>query len=384
MQAAQRMGCETELLIEADGIHRVTQLQIQKSIYDFKPDVMFCIDHFRFEEGWIPPEIVWITWAQDPLFHIMSPETPARLTARDFVMNHFTTWGKFNALGYDKKCLIEAPIPANDRIYQPYSLSQQEIEQYGCDLCLVCHASDAEQHVKDTVAAFPEEQKEMIEAVYYGYQSFVYQTGELFYREAEFAAYIQGAMRQHFGYECDSQTLGRLANDMCMWFNQRVFRQALVDWVLDAGFTSLKLWGNGWQNSDKYQKYAMGPAQNGETLSKIYQASKIVIGNNVLTTSAARAWETMLSGGFYISNYIPPQADITDLREIVKVGHDVEMFYNREDLIQKLHYYLEHEEERQKMIARGREAALGKMTFDILMKRTLQEVSARLEEQCNE
>lgn len=56
------------------------------------------------------------------------------------------------------------------------------------------------------------------------------------------------------------------------------------------------------------------------------------------------------------------------------------MFYNREDLIQKLHYYLEHEEERQKMIERGRKAALEKMTYDILMKRVLKEIGERLEE----
>ena len=171
-----------------------------------------------------------------------------------------------------------------------------------------------------------------------------------------------------------------LADDMYCWFNQRVYRQALVDWILDAGFTNIKLWGKGWQDSEKYQRYAMGPAENGETLSKIYQASKIVIGNNVMTTAAARAWETMLSGGFYLSNYIPEEEDVTDIRKIVTIGEDVIMFYSREDLIEKLHYYLEHENERQEMIKRGRKAALEKMTFDILMKRTVEEVAKRLED----
>ncbi len=153
----------------------------------------------------------------------------------------------------------------------------------------------------------------------------------------------------------------------------------LVDWILDAGFTNLKLWGNGWKDSPKYKQYAMGPAENGETLSKIYQASRIVVGNNVMTTAAARAWETMLSGGFYLSNYIPEEDDVTDIRKIIEVGKDVIMFYNKEDLIQKLHYYLDYEDERQAMIELGRKAALENMTFDILMKRSLSEVANRLE-----
>ena len=123
----------------------------------------------------------------------------------------------------------------------------------------------------------------------------------------------------------------------------------------------------------------MGSAENGETLSKIYQASKIVVGNNIVTTAAARAWETMLSGGFYISNYIPEEEDAVDIRKIIEVGKDVVMFYNREDLIEKLHYYLEHDEERKKMAERGRKAALDKMTYDVLMKRVLEEVAKRLD-----
>ena len=173
--------------------------------------------------------------------------------------------------------------------------------------------------------------------------------------------------------------LEKLVEDMYNWFNQSVVRQVLVDWILDAGFTNIKLWGDEWKLSRKYEKYAMGPAENGEILSKIYQASKIVIGNNFLGTSAARVWESMLSGGFYMSNYVPPYLDAEDIRKIVKIDEEVIMFYNKEDLLQKISYYLSHEEERQRMIEIGRKVALERMTFDSLMKRVLKEVPERLE-----
>lgn len=195
--------------------------------------------------------------------------------------------------------------------------------------------------------------------------------------------YIERALLHHYNIMLTPESLKFLTDDMWTYFNQAVFRQALVDWILDAGFTNIKLWGNGWTTEEKYKKYAMGPAKNGETLSKIYQASKIVLGNNIITTAAARAWESMLSGAFYLSNYIPEENDDVDIRKIIEVGKDVIMFYNREDLIEKLHYYLGHEDERQEMIKRGREAALEKMTYDVLMKRVLKEVAERLEENTN-
>ena len=384
MQAASRLGCEIQLLIEPDGIHRVSIRDIIQYIKRFKPDIIFSIDHFRFEHLVIPKEIVWVTWIQDSLPRIMSKETPLKLIATDFIMNHFITWEKFKEIGYPKDRLIDAAIPADSHIYRPLSLDKDEIEKYACDICFVCHASDVDAYIAGLLAEVSEEFKEEICVIYKGYQAYVYETGNVFYSEEEFEEYVKGILCFHYDSTLIQEIINYLASDMFNNFNQRVYRQVLVDWILDAGFTNLKLWGNGWATEEKYKKYAMGSAENGEMLSKIYQVSKIVVGNNILTTSAARAWETMLSGGFYISNYIPEDKDAVDIRKIIEVGKDVVMFYNREDLIGKLHYYLTHEEERKIMIGRGRNAALKTMTFDILMKRALGEIEKRLEKNKNE
>lgn len=378
MHAAQRMGCETKLLIEPDGVHGIYPLTYQKYISDFKPDMIFSIDHFRFEHSHIPENLPWMMWVQDPLNLIMDPKTPAKLLDRDLVMIHCISWKEFDAVGYPKKYLIDAAIPADANIYRPYALSAKEREAYACDICLVCHASDIQSHIEGMVKKFPESRREMIYAIYAGYQSYVYETGNLFYKKEDFLLYIRGAMSQRFGVVTTEEILHALAEDMWMSFNQRVYRQALADWLIDAGYTNIKLWGDGWQENEKYRAYAMGPAQNGETLSKIYQASKIVLGNNVMTTAAARAWETMLSGGFYLSNYIPPEHDAVDIRKIMELETEVAVFYDREDLLRKVSYYLCHEQERQRMIEIGRKAALERMTYDVLMKRVIAETGKRL------
>ncbi len=379
MLAAKRNGCDVELLIEPDGIHRIYERYEIERVAKFKPDVVFCVDHFRFRHLIFPKEVVWITWVQDPLPDIMDKSTPFKLGDKDFVMSHYTTWKKFNTIGYTERQLINAPIPANHHIYKPYQLNAGEKEKYSCDICLVCHGSDVDKHIAEVVQSFPSKWQEIIGVMYKTYQKYVYETGNIFYSEKAFVMYVEGFFRQNYSSFFTIEIIKYLAEDMYNYFNQRVFRQALVDWILDAGFTEIKLWGNGWTTEEKYKKYAMGSAENGETLSKIYQASKIVVGNNIVTTAAARAWEAMLSGGFYISNYIPEEEDAVDIRKIIEVGKDVIMFHSREDLVDKLHYYLEHEEERKKMAERGRRAALEKMTYDVLMKRVLEEVAERLD-----
>ena len=96
------------------------------------------------------------------------------------------------------------------------------------------------------------------------------------------------------------------------------------------------------------------------------------------STAAARAWESMLSGAFYMSNYIPPEEDCIDIRMIMKADEEVVMFYDKQDFLNKVEYYLSHEEERNRMAPIGQKVALERMTYDSLMKKVLKEVPERL------
>jgi hypothetical protein len=349
MESIEKMGLQVVLFIEPDRLHRTFDSDLIKKIWEEKPDIFFMIDHLRCEKPWLPKEIFFVSWFQDPLGTIFDKKTPEKLGERDYCLNHYTTWKKFHLVGYDKKYLIDAPIPANQNVYRPYRLSEKEKQDYECDICLVCHDSNANSCMDGILSEYPEELRDILREVFKTYHRYAYHSGKIFYGEDQFRIYVNAAFQEIFGNTDGwSSLIDRVVYDMYNIYNCKVFRQVLVDWVLDAGVTNVKLWGSGWQTEEKYKKYAMGPAKNGETLSKIYQASKIVLGNNVLTTAAARAWEAMQSGAFYMSNYIPEESDCVDIRKIIDVDKDVIMFYDRDDLIRKLHYYLEHEDERKK------------------------------------
>ncbi|MEG0962709.1 MAG: glycosyltransferase [Lachnospiraceae bacterium] len=379
MKAAQELGVRCKLLREKSDIHRITNISCYEALNEMKPDAIFMVDHVRTEFK-LPKQLLCITWIQDPLETLMNPETPKQLGEKDIILSHFTTWKKFFKVGYQNYCtVLDAPIPANDKIYEQHQLSQEEIKWYQCDISFVCHAADDEKYLKNYIKQVDPQTQLLLKALFLNYKYMVYQNGIFFYSQEEFVQYIEKFLEE---LEAEgllgTEAIKRVAGDMQLWYNQRVFRSVLVDWLLDAGYHNIKLWGNDWCEKEKYKEFAMGPAKNGETLSKIYQASKINIGNNILTTAAARVWECMLSGGFYLSNWIPEEADITDIRKIVKFGEEVDFFCNKKEFLDKIAYYLSHEEERKNMIEIGRKAALEKMTY----KKLMEKVVTVLKEKC--
>lgn len=375
--AAKKAGLDCYFYIEKSDIHSPSRKLYWKLIDEFRPDVIILMDHFRFEMNILQEKsrlesIVFLTWIQDPIKYVMDHNTPKKLLQRDFILNHFISWDAFWKVGYDRDKIIDAPIPANQDIYKLYELTKEEINKYQSDICFVCHCADVESYIQHYISVLEtKEQKLVIEDMLRTYDRQVKEEEQIYYSLEEFKQYVLEFFQNKYDIELDSkQIVDGLAHDMYFGFNQRVYRQALVDWILNAGYKNLKLWGNGWCSEEKYKPYAMGPAQNGEELSKILQCSKIVMGDNIYSSAAARAWETMLSGGFYLCNYIPPEGDAIDIRKIIKED-EVVLFNGREDLIKKINFYLNHEDERQKMIKIGREVALKTMTFDVLMERII-------------
>ncbi len=380
-EAAERLGMDTALLIEPNRFEQGVSLKtVLQTLMELKPDIVFLIDHFRFEYDIFLKleQVIFIAWIQDFLPNIMNVHTPEKLGSRDIVLNHFITWKDFQKIGYDTRRVIDAPVPADANIYKKYELTVSEKEKYSCDICFVCHAADVDGYLKKLVENFPEEYQNMMYEIYYGYKKYVFLSGNLFETKYECKEFIKGALWQNYSIKISEEMLNDLANEMYLKFNEVLYRQALVEWLLEAGYDNIKLWGNGWVSSSKYAKYAMGPAENGKTLSKIYQSSKIVVGNNCLATGAARAWESMLSGAFYMSNYIPEEEDAADIRKIMKENEELVIYHGKEDFLNKIEYYLTHNEERQRMAEIGHKAALERMTYDIMMKRVIMELPEKL------
>lgn len=93
-----------------------------------------------------------------------------------------------------------------------------------------------------------------------------------------------------------------------------------------------------------------GIADYWETAPKVFNRSRINLNftiKSIRTGIPLRVWDILSAGGFCITNYRP------ELLLYFENGKDLVIFENEEDLIKKIKYYLEHDEERKRIAENG-------------------------------
>jgi hypothetical protein len=380
--ACDRLGIPNMVLKERSDLHRINLYTFAEALHDFRPDIIFCIDHFRWEEPFLPDNIIYLTWAQDPLPHILSKESAARIGPLDFVLNAFVSDVKMLLqLGYPPESIIEAPIVGNDDIYKPRRLSQPEREQYAADVGAFSNAGNP-------AAGLAEVLRILASSTNYGklttaLKSAYWQMYRNFYREEfiysldDYQKFLLGCLGNS-GLSLEAAGLERLAQIWRQEVGWRIVRSLPLEWLHERGY-DLKIWGREWVNHPLLAVHAQGVAANGETLSRIINACKIIIGTNPAVTIHPRVFETFLSGSLYMANRIPEQFDMANIRRYLAEDREIIFAHDRADLYRKVDYYLEHEAERRQVVTRAREKIIQGLTYEVLMKRVIGEVAHRFE-----
>lgn len=383
MEAAKTLGCETELVIEPDGIRRVTDFYTVERLAEFKPDIIFCIDHFRYEKKFaIPQEIVWITWIQDKLSQSTgNPKIQGMLKKRDIVISPFVSDlpGKHWNMNY--KDVLKAPLSANQDIYKKRELLQEEKELYSCDICYVANASNYRKRVEEYKQGIPLEMQEDFQLVMDVY--FQLMKEEIFYYGYERNKEVLSLILDQLKINWPEQFVSQLAEDMVLSIGYSRYKSLIVEWLLEAGYTNIKLYGKEWGEDEKFRPYAMGVIENGEKLSKALNASKVVLAMHPVFSLAARTIEAVSSGAFCLVNDIP-EADMANAREYFEEGKELIYFYGKQDLLEKLGYYLEHKEERERVVEAGLKKVSEVLTYERMMERVIRETSELLEKRSKE
>lgn len=86
-------------------------------------------------------------------------------------------------------------------------------------------------------------------------------------------------------------------------------------------------------------------------MPKVFQCSKInlnLTSKSIKTGVPLRIFDILGAGGFLLTNYQQ------ELPEYFNIGEDLDVYENEQDLIDKIHYYLNHEEERKQIAENGR------------------------------
>lgn len=94
-----------------------------------------------------------------------------------------------------------------------------------------------------------------------------------------------------------------------------------------------------------------------EDAAKKFCQSKIVFNISIKDDINMRVFETMATGSFLLTNWLPT------LDELFEDGKHLVTYRTIDEAIEKAHYYLEHEEEREKIALAGMEEVLSKHTY---------------------
>ncbi|MBU4263813.1 MAG: glycosyltransferase [Proteobacteria bacterium] len=352
----EKIGCATVILKENhwEGVD-LRQDYIQNTIASFLPDMVFTIDHLRYEfDFYVQEALPFVSWIQDPLPRQFDNNQPP-LRKNDFV---FAYAPGMKAMLQQKSRVMEhhpirvLPVTANPDVFFPIEHCSKKY-----DVTYISHLVSPESTLFPVLNGWlPPGISSKTE------QSFLIRLvnvlDELTWNEVKELTVdisitwnLVDRICREFSLEC-SQALRDFIDwrnplkksAEFMWHVLTLMKLKPVKFLLDHG-VSLALFGNNWEKYYDFEKVAKGPVVNGSSLNRVMNESKITLSFNPSVTYHMRAPETIAAACFMISGRV--KEDTISLCDFFVEGEEVVLVDDEFDLLEKVHYFLKNEKERE-------------------------------------
>ena len=380
--ALKKLGYNAELIIEESDI-AFNHVGIYRNCFaSYKPEIVIVINCNRSVVD-TPAQISFICWIQDFLPSLFSKNGALQIGKNDFIMNLIYSSDELRELGYPSDKMIAAPAPVNPDIYRKHELTEKEKTLYSTDVCYISNSGDMELSFKSFVKSFENfSNRNFIEKNFKALSKRIFD--DIYherkdYNDDEIIKSLLGKELEKNSVHISNDDFMASAHSFKFEFIGNILKVVPLLWLHEKGY-KMKLWGKPWARHPILGKYAMGEAKNGETMSKILNASKIALGQNNAVTLHPRLMESTLSGSLYIGNNIPAKFDYANAEKFFSEGKDYLRFYGRDDLYKKIDHFLENEGERKTIVENGRKKILESLTYEHLMKNVLEFVQKKLSE----
>lgn len=139
---------------------------------------------------------------------------------------------------------------------------------------------------------------------------------------------------------------------------------------------NLGVWGPGWDKLHRHsplRTFLKGGKTKPDEWLKIYSASKIVLAIHYqapeisfpVYQASPRVFEALACGAFVISD------NQKDVFSLFKEGSHLVRFDSPDDIVDKITYYLDHSDDRQKISRKGRQEVFNEHTYEDRIKKLL-------------
>ena len=301
--AFERLGWEPRVLIEPTPHHRMLRSAIAHELVEFRPDLVFQIDHLRHEHhGLFPPGLPFACWVQDHLPQLATPEAGASVGPMDFVLTDATAT-YVDKFGYPaRQCLPLPKLTKGDADVRPVGKAAPECRSK--DVSFVSNASHtADAMVAQGLAQFAttDRTRELITACCRRIER-TYEEGGSLPTYTDVCVALRAGLAEQ-GASMPAEDFDRLARWLTHPFNDALYRQQALRWAARAsdelGLT-LALYGKGWENHAEFARFARGPVAYGEELSRITRESLINLQIVPYLCLHQRLLDGLIAGGFFL------------------------------------------------------------------------------------
>jgi len=293
-EAMAKLGWETRTVVEPADHLRLDKRLMRHAIAEFKPDLIFVIDHLRHEYGQVfPPSLPYACWIQDYLPNLKNTDAGAKVTQRDFVLTASGTEFVRN-FGYPLRQIVDMPNLGRVPV-RPITWKSD-----GLDLAYTSNWSGTTgQAVEDILDKLggAEPMRTIAQAACARILQ-IYETGGCLAVQCDVRAAIEQAQRDCGIAISDPVVLDSIVNLFWQKLNNHLFRQQSLEWITEIvqrrGWR-LGLFGRGWENHPRFAKFARGFVKPGTDLEQLVRSTRI---NLHLEPYACFTHPRLLSGLF--------------------------------------------------------------------------------------
>lgn len=299
-EAFERMGWGTKILIEGAPYQHLNYGVIVHAVNDFKPDLVWILDHLKEVRAGFPANVPHVTWIQDSLFNLFAPGEAKKMGARDFALTFLKSMF-VDVFGYPEQKLLDFPMFMS----KPRTRCQAPVLRREADLVYISHVSETPEVAIERLAnsASPGLRdfaiRCMREVVNF------YARGGVIYNRCKGLTSLIDTIE--LGHTMRAKHI--IAECFLAPIHGVLHRQQALRWIARAAERlglSLAIYGNGWERNTEFAKFAKGPIKYGEVREDIMAKAKI---NFVLEPYPSilhqRLLDTVSVGGFALQRYLP-------------------------------------------------------------------------------
>lgn len=299
-QAFGQLGWETCIAIEPSDWQRHCGAGLRKVMYDFRPDLIFQIDHLRSEHNDLyPPQLPFVCWIQDHLPNLCNHEAGRSVGMRDFILSNLASLF-VQQHGYPRRQMID--LPQLSRV----PMRPTEWTSDGEDLIYVSNWSKPAADVAtELVQRFssPAPLRALMELV----------------KDVLIDIYASGGAVptyhdiRNIVTECENISgvtiyepplKNTVINAVFDSLNGTLYRHQALQWAVEVARErnlKLGLYGRGWNDNPQFAEFARGPVTPGEDLERLNRAAKINLQLEPYACfSHARLTSGLFAGGFFL------------------------------------------------------------------------------------